>query len=106
MTASGRDWIADRPAGLAAQQALLSRLLGLCQDDDDIRWLVISCSLARGTVAQLDLAALLTAGQQLAALLRQAGERLRPDLRAALPYPMARYVTEDLASLGDPGSGS
>jgi hypothetical protein len=44
----GRDWIGQLPAELAGQRALLGGLLKLCEADDDIRWLVIGCSLARG----------------------------------------------------------
>jgi hypothetical protein len=54
------------------------------------------------TVAGLDPAALLAAGQELARLLSAAGDRLDAGQRAALPAAMARYITADLAAL-EPG---
>ena len=33
---------------LEVQQRLLGRLLAWCQQDDDVRWLTVGCSLARG----------------------------------------------------------
>lgn len=51
------------------------------------------------TVADLDLARLLSAGQSLAALLSEAGHQLPPDQQAVLPEAMARFVTADLAEL-------
>jgi hypothetical protein len=48
MGLQGRDWIEQLPAELAGQRALLEGLLKLCEADDDIEWLVIGCSLARG----------------------------------------------------------
>jgi hypothetical protein len=60
------------------------------------------------TVAGLDLAGLLAAGRELARLLDAAGAGLGPDLRAALPAAMARYITADLAAmeLHDPDLGA
>jgi hypothetical protein len=51
------------------------------------------------TVADLDPARLLSAARRLAALLSETGRRLPAEQRAALPDAMARYVTDDLASL-------
>ncbi len=48
MNLDGSRWIADLPAGLAAQRAILRNLLAFCQSNPDARWLVIGCSLARG----------------------------------------------------------
>jgi len=53
MNLDGPRWIEELPAGLAAQRALLRNLLAFCQDDPDVRWLVIGCSLARGAADQL-----------------------------------------------------
>jgi hypothetical protein len=55
----GRDWIEELPAELHGQRAILERLLALCESDDNISWLVIGCSLARGAadrLSDLDLA--------------------------------------------------
>jgi hypothetical protein len=41
-------WIQELPAELAGQRVLLDRLLTLCRTDDELHWLVIGCSLARG----------------------------------------------------------
>ena len=51
------------------------------------------------TVADLNPARLLAAARWLAALLSETGRRLPAEQRAALPDAMARYVTDDLASL-------
>ena len=51
------------------------------------------------TVADLDLARLVSAGQQLANLLDAAGHQLPAEHRAALPEAMARYVISDLQQL-------
>lgn len=51
------------------------------------------------TVADLDPARLLFAARRLAALLSETGGRLPADQRAALPDAMARYISDDLASL-------
>jgi hypothetical protein len=51
------------------------------------------------TVADLDPARLLAAARRLAALLSETGRRLPAEQRAALPDAMARYITDDLASL-------
>ena len=48
MDGDGARWIEELPAGLAAQQGLLRGLRALCQADQDVRWLVVGCSLARG----------------------------------------------------------
>jgi hypothetical protein len=51
------------------------------------------------TVAGLEPAGLLAAARQVARLLTAVGDRLAPDLAAALPASMARYITADLAGL-------
>jgi hypothetical protein len=51
------------------------------------------------TVADLDLARLTAAAQQLASLLSQLGQQLPPAFRAAMPEAMARYVINDLSQL-------
>jgi hypothetical protein len=51
------------------------------------------------TVADLDLARLLTAARHLAARFAQLGDDLDPDQAAALPYAMASYITGELAAL-------
>jgi hypothetical protein len=51
------------------------------------------------TVAGLEPAGLRAAGLQVARLLSDAGAGLGPELRAALPAAMARYITADLAGL-------
>jgi hypothetical protein len=56
------------------------------------------------TVAALEPAALLAAARQVARLLGAAGAGLGPELAAALPAAMARYITADLASLADMGA--
>jgi hypothetical protein len=64
MTTGGRAWIAALPAELAGQQALLTRLVGYCEADPRVRWLVIGCSLGRAAadrLSDLDLAAGVTA---------------------------------------------
>lgn len=53
MDLQGRDWIGQLPAELAGQRAILEGLLELCEDGESIRWLVIGCSLARGTADRL-----------------------------------------------------
>src|SRR5450755_541194 len=53
MDLRGRDWIGQLPAELAGQRAILEGLLGLCEDSESIRWLVIGCSLARGAADRL-----------------------------------------------------
>jgi hypothetical protein len=55
------------------------------------------------TVADLDPARLLSAGQALAALLADIGRRLPADQAAALPTAIARYIVADLASITPPG---
>jgi hypothetical protein len=45
---SGRDWVAALPADMTGQQAILGRLLDLCDADESIRWLSIACSVSRG----------------------------------------------------------
>jgi hypothetical protein len=50
-------------------------------------------------VAGLEPAALLAAARQAARLLGEAGDRLGPEHRDALPGAMARYITADLAGL-------
>jgi len=50
---AGRDWVAALPPELANQKAILSRFLDLCQADERIRWLSISCSVARGAADEL-----------------------------------------------------
>jgi hypothetical protein len=59
MGRQGLDWIRQLPAELAGQRAMLEGLLELCEADDNIRWLVIGCSLARGagdSLSDLDVA--------------------------------------------------
>jgi hypothetical protein len=58
------------------------------------------------TVADLDLARLASASQQLANLLDQLGQQLPAEHRAALPDAMARYVRSDLRRLTYDGDGS
>jgi hypothetical protein len=53
MGLQGRDWVGQLPAELAGQRALLGGLISLCEADDDIRWLVIGCSLSRGAADRL-----------------------------------------------------
>jgi len=55
------------------------------------------------TVADLDLARLVSAARQLANLLDQFGQQLPAEHRAALPQAMARYVISDLGQLTMPG---
>ena len=57
------------------------------------------------TVAGLEPAGLLAAARQVARLLSAAGDRLAPDLAAALPAAMARYITADLAGLAGGETG-
>jgi hypothetical protein len=52
-----------------------------------------------GTVADLDAARLLAAAQRLARVLTGIGAHLTPAHRAVLPDAMARFITDDLASL-------
>jgi hypothetical protein len=47
MDHDGARWIEELPAGLAAQQSLLRGLRAFSQDDPDVKWLVVGCSLAR-----------------------------------------------------------
>jgi hypothetical protein len=47
MDHDGARWIEVLPAGLAAQQGLLRGLRAFSQDDPDVKWLVVGCSLAR-----------------------------------------------------------
>jgi hypothetical protein len=54
---------------------------------------------AADTVSDLDLAGLADAAQRLAKQLTEAGDLLKPDLRATLPTAMASYITTDLAGL-------
>jgi hypothetical protein len=54
MDHDGARWIEELPAGLAAQQGLLRGLRAFSQDDPDVAWLVVGCSLARDA-GQLDL---------------------------------------------------
>jgi len=59
MVASGRAWVEQLPPELARQRRLLEGLLKLCETDDDISWLMIGCSFARGradSLSDLDLA--------------------------------------------------
>jgi hypothetical protein len=51
------------------------------------------------TVADLDLARLVSAARQLAHLLDQFGQRLPVEHRVVLPEPMARYVISNLRQL-------
>jgi len=51
------------------------------------------------TVSDLDPGRLLAAGVEMAGQLTQAGTRLGPDLRAALPAAMGAFVTADLAEV-------
>lgn len=53
MDLQGRDWVGQLPAELAGQRALLGGLISLCEADDDIRWLMIGCSLSRGAADRL-----------------------------------------------------
>jgi predicted nucleotidyltransferase len=53
MDVQGREWISQLPAELAGQRAILERLLALCEADDDVVWLLIGCSLARGAADSL-----------------------------------------------------
>ena len=59
MGTQGREWISRLPAELARQRAVLDGLLDLCESDQEVGWLVIGCSVARGTgdrLSDLDLA--------------------------------------------------
>jgi hypothetical protein len=47
MDHDGARWIEELPAGLAAQQGLLRGLRAFSQDDPDVAWLAVGCSLAR-----------------------------------------------------------
>jgi hypothetical protein len=51
------------------------------------------------TVPELDLARLTAAAARLAGHLTEAGDLLKPDLRAELPTAMASYITADLLQL-------
>jgi predicted nucleotidyltransferase len=53
MGLGGQDWIGQLPAELAGQRKILNGLLALCESDDEICWLVIGCSLARGAADRL-----------------------------------------------------
>jgi hypothetical protein len=48
MNTSGRDWVDALPDDMAGQRALLRRLLAECEANDNIRWLVVACSVGRG----------------------------------------------------------
>jgi hypothetical protein len=57
---SGSEWIEQLPADLGGQKTILRGLLRLCEANDSIRWLVIGCSLGRGSgdcLSDLDVAA-------------------------------------------------
>lgn len=41
-------WLTELPVDLDSQRRLVERLLGWCERDDDVRWLVVGCSFARG----------------------------------------------------------
>jgi len=56
---SGRAWIEGLGDELAGQRRLLEGLLGFCEQDHEVAWLVVGCSLARGNadaLSDLDLA--------------------------------------------------
>ncbi len=48
MSTAGRDWVESLPDEMAGQRALLRRLLLECEANDNIRWLVVACSVGRG----------------------------------------------------------
>ncbi|MGH3276200.1 MAG: hypothetical protein ACRDNZ_17975 [Streptosporangiaceae bacterium] len=78
MTSNGRAWVAGLPEELAGQRAILTALLGACEADQRIRWLVIGCSLARGAadpMSDLDMAIGIEAAEFEAAC---------PDIRAVV----------------------
>jgi predicted nucleotidyltransferase len=59
MKVSGLGWINALPPELGRQQSLLRKMLALCETEATVSWLVIGCSLARGTadhLSDLDLA--------------------------------------------------
>jgi hypothetical protein len=83
MDLNGRDWIARLPAELAPQRAILDGLLSLCEAIAGIRWLVIGCSVARGTADRYsDLDVAVGARDEefpaIAAAVRQGADRLGP----------------------------
>jgi hypothetical protein len=53
MSADGREWMEQLPAELEGQRTLLLRLLRECESHQNIRWLVIACSLGRGAADRL-----------------------------------------------------
>jgi hypothetical protein len=59
MPVSDTTWIDQLPDEMAGQRMLLRGLLSFCEAEENIRWLVIGCSLARGAgdyLSDLDLA--------------------------------------------------
>lgn len=55
----GVAWLEQLPRGLDAQRRLLEHLFAWCQQDDDVRWLTVGCSLERGNadwLSDLDVA--------------------------------------------------
>jgi len=53
MSVAGREWIEQLPAELDGQRNLLHALLRECESQQNIRWLVIACSLGRGAADRL-----------------------------------------------------
>ena len=53
MSADGHEWIERLPAELEGQRTLLRGLLRECESQQNIRWLVIACSLGRGAADRL-----------------------------------------------------
>lgn len=52
-------WLDQLPKELDAQRRLLERLIAWCEQDDDVRWLTVGCSLERGNadwLSDLDVA--------------------------------------------------
>ena len=78
MSVDGHEWIEQLPADLDGQRKLLRGLLRACESQQNIRWLVIACSLGRGAadrLSDLDLGMGVADGQLDAAL---------PDVRRAV----------------------
>jgi hypothetical protein len=79
----GREWLDRLPAELHRQQRIIDGLIKACAADDDIKWLLIGCSLVRGAgdgLSDLD-TAVGVAGEEaefpaIARRVRQEAERL------------------------------
>lgn len=60
MRDSAAEWLAGLPGELSGQRRIMERLRDYCAASEDVRWLVVGCSLARGVgdrLSDLDMAA-------------------------------------------------